>query len=297
MKLGGLFSPRHVFWRRAHFWAVNNFPPFLVPISIFFSSFPFYIGWVPGRIGLIRNLEIVFGRQPIRNLVRGMRVVYNFSWAMTDTWIFTEQKTQVDWEFEGIDQLAALSRHERGAIILTAHMGNYDLGAYFFAEKIGRPLSIVRIPEADDRTERMAQEKRQSASAANLSVTYNTTPDAAAVSLYERLREGEIVAIQGDRSYPGLSTAEITIFDTACSLPAGPFELARAARAPIYPLFVVRSGLHRYRVIVRDPIIVKRSGRDREGDLQEAMAVWGKSLESVLGRWWHQWAAFKEIAS
>lgn len=297
MKLPAILSPRHVLWRKIHFWAVNNFPPFLVPVSMFFAALPFWLGWVPGRRRLTENLEMMFGRQPVRNFFRGMTVVYNFAWSMTDTWMFAEQKAQVDWEFEGLRHFVDLARSEHGAIILTAHMGNYDLGSYFFAEKVGRPISIVRIPEHDQRTEELARDKRSRSVGENLSVTYNTAPDTAAVSLYERLRAGEIIAIQGDRAYDGLSSRHTRLFGTDCVLPDGPFELARAARVPIYPLFVVRSGLHRYRVIVLEPIVVSRHARDRSGDIERAMDEWGAALEKTLETWWHQWAAFEVISA
>lgn len=288
--------PQAAFWRRLHLWAVNNFPPFLVPISMFFAALPFYLLWRSGRRRLIRNLELIFGRQPLRNFARGMRVVYNFSWTMTDTWLFTEQRAQVDWEFEGLEHFESLIAHPGGVVILTAHMGNYDLGAYFFAEKAGRPLSIVRIPEQDENSEKLARERRERTATPSLSVTYSDSPDIAAISLLDRLRNGETVAIQGDRIYPGLATTAATLFDQSCRLPVGPFELALVTRAPLYPLFVVRNGIYRYRVIAHPPIEVRRTGRDRSEAVGKAMNTWTEVLERVLERWWHQWAAFEEIA-
>ena len=35
------------------------------------------------------------------------------------------------------------------AIVLTAHMGNYDLGAALFAQKFNREIRMVRAPEPD----------------------------------------------------------------------------------------------------------------------------------------------------
>lgn len=289
-------SVRSVFWRKLHFWGVNNFPPWLMPISMVWISLAFYLAWRSGRIGLTRNLAIIFPGQPVRNFFRGARVVWNFSWSMTDTWSFLDRREPVDWEIEGEDQLEALSRIEGGAILLTAHMGNYDLGAYIFTERTGRRLSVVRLPEVDQRTEELAREKRRTFGGDGLSVAYNLSPESMGIELLNRLRAGEIVAIQGDRSYPGVASRVVSVFGCEWSIPSGPFQLAMVAGVPIIPLFVVRSGLHRYRVIAFDPIHVARpENGGRDPALERAAGSWAAVLERILTRWWHQWASFYEV--
>lgn len=288
-------SVRSVFWRRLHFWAVNNFPSWLVAISMFWISLAFYLVWQTGRVGLIRNLEIIFPGQPLRNFVRGAVVVWNFSWAMTDTWSFIDRREPVDWEIEGLEALENLGKGG-GAILLTAHMGNYDLGSYIFTERTGRRLSVVRVPELDEKTEELAANKRKAVAGEGFSVAYNLNRESMGLELLERLRNREIVAIQGDRSYEGVSSRTVQILGTDCLIPSGPFQLAMVADVPIVPLFVVRSGLHRYRVLTFDPIHIPKKGHgSREESLSAAAESWTRILEDVLPRWWHQWASFYEV--
>ena len=75
-------------------------------------------------------------------------------------------------------------------------------------------------------------------------------------------------------------------------LPNGPFVLAQVSGTPIYPLFIARSGYRSYQIIVREPIAVLRSGRDRAEDIAGAVEKWGRVLEQLLAERWDQWFAF-----
>jgi len=44
--------------------------------------------------------------------------------------------------------------------------------------------------------------------------------------------------------------------------------------------------------VVREPITVLRSGRDRELDLAPAVANWCRVLEQMIAERWDQWFAF-----
>ena len=54
----------------------------------------------------------------------------------------------------------------------------------------------------------------------------------ALINVPSRARRGEIIAIQGDRVTPGISTLPATLFGRSAVIPARPFALSMAARAP-----------------------------------------------------------------
>jgi predicted LPLAT superfamily acyltransferase len=86
------------------------------------------------------------------------------------------------------------------------------------------------------------------------------------------------------------------VFGRTTRLPAGPFALAMAARAPIHPMFIVRRGRRLYRLIACEPIRVPAI-RNREEAFSEAVAKWTRELENVLRASWYQWFMFEEMAA
>lgn len=288
---------RGVFWRRLHHWAVRSVPWYVEPILMAWSSLAFYLGWAPGRRAVQKNLRAVLpGSSRLMNFVRGWRVFHSFSWVMTDTWRFTETGAASDWEIEGLDRLEALLSDDSGRVILTAHMGNYDLGSYLLTERLGRSMTVVRIPELDPETQAYASARRLE-SIKKLTVEYNVSPDALGLPLLDAVRDGNLVAIQGDRSPAGVASMTLPLFGIPTRIPSGPFVLAMTARAPIYPLFVIRTGIRRYRVIIHNAIECSRTGRDRRKDLEGPMRQWLEILEPTIRRHWDQWHYFETIGS
>jgi predicted LPLAT superfamily acyltransferase len=284
------FAARGVFWRRTLRWAVLNIPFWLEPIVMAWWSAAFLL-WRAGRRGVMHNVSAILpGSNAAANLFRTYRVFWNFAWTIADNVRFKEQRVAPDWEFVGSEHFEALQSLPGGAIIMTAHMGSYDLAAQLFAENSRRKVVMVRAPEIDPETQ--AFEERQQDRREGVKIDFNTKAGELALELLHALQHGEIIAVQGDRVTPGLTVLPATLFGRATALPAGPFALAMAARVPIFPLFIIRLGRRRYRVVAYEPIEVIRRGRNRDDDFARAVNEWTARLESVIrGAWW-QWFAF-----
>jgi KDO2-lipid IV(A) lauroyltransferase len=110
----------------------------------------------------------------------------------------------------------------------------------------------------------------------------------------DALRRGEIVAVQGDRPRAGSRTVPATLFGRAIALPSGPAALARVAAVPMLPVFAIRTGRRRCRVVFGPPITVPRS-KDRNADLTEAMQRVAVEVEAAVRAAPHQWFVFREL--
>ncbi|HJQ40995.1 MAG TPA: lysophospholipid acyltransferase family protein [Thermoanaerobaculia bacterium] len=285
------FVVNGVFWRQLLRLATLNVPLWIEPVPIGFWTL-FFLLWGPGRRGVMRNLSAIFpGSWTVTNFFRTYRVFWNFAWTITDNMRFREQRLNPDWEFVGREYFDQLQSQQGGAIILTAHMGNYDLGAHVFAETSGRSIVMIRAPETDAQT-RAFEESHAARTAAELKIDFSTRSSELAIDLLHALQRGEIIAIQGDRVTPGISALPATLFGKKAQVPAGPFALSMGARVPIYPLFIIRSGRRRYRLVTAKPFEVTRT-RDRAVAFDAAVQQWTRDLEQVIHDSWFQWFTFQ----
>jgi phosphatidylinositol dimannoside acyltransferase len=255
----------------------------------------FFFFAAPARRAIVRNLAVVLpGSSSIANHFRAFRTLLNFAWTITEAAKFRLTETEFRYEIigpENLEQLAAT----RGAIVMTAHMGSYDLGAALFARKCGREIQIVRAPEPDQLSARHLDESVQQIGAGGVKVAYNTPGTLLSFDLLQALRRGEIVSVQGDRVLAGDAEARGEMFGQPVAVPAGPFTLALVAQVPIYPLFIARRGYRHYRIIVSDPISVTRTEASRDNDIAAGAAQWCRELERVVAQHWDQWFAFAPI--
>ena len=289
------FAVRSVFWRENLDWGIVNLPFFFYPVCILFCTFFFFFFAAPARRAVLANLAVILpGSSRAMNYLRAFRTLCNFAWTITEATIHRLHREEFSYEIIGaewLDQLGAA----RGAVVLTAHMGSYDLGAALFAEKFHREIRVVRAPEEDRQSAQHLRASLEQAGEGAVKVDYNTAGALLSFDLLKALRDGEIVSIQGDRVEGDVAQVPARLFDTEVRLPNGPFVLSLVAGVPIYPLFIARSGWRSYQVIVHEPIQLRRESGNREGEIEKGVAQWCDVLEEVLAERWDQWFAFTPI--
>ena len=209
------------FWRRFLDWGVRNLPAILHRPLIWIAAFLFFFVAAPARKSVLRNLRLIRPASwRVMNCLRVLRVFTNFGWSLTDAATYRMSKTRFKYELEGgrfLDQLAAA----RGGVVLTAHMGNYDLGAALFAEKFHRQIQMVRAPEPDALAAQHVDLALQQSSAGAVKVGYSSDGTSLAFDLLNALRSGEIISIQGDRVVGEVARAPVRFFNREILLPDG----------------------------------------------------------------------------
>lgn len=289
------FAVRGVIWRNYLDWAVLHLPFYVQPVLLFYWTIFFFFFAAPARRAIVNNLSVILpGSTFPGNQLRAFRTLLNFAWTITEAANFRLRRTDYAYELVGNELLEALARSP-AAIVLTAHMGSYDLGAALFAERFGRNIRMVRAREPDRNTAEHFERTIQQGSTGAVKVSYNQQGAMLSFDLLQALRSGDIISIQGDRVIPGVAAASGEMFGHPVRVPAGPFTLALVAQVPIYPLFIVRTGFRRYRVIVREPIELRRTGRGRDTEIAEGVATWCSTLQEVIRSHWDQWFALAPI--
>ena len=286
------FAVRGVFWRQYLDWALLNVPFYFLPVLVWFWTSFFFFFAAPARRAVLSNLKVILpGSSHLMNYLRVWLTMYNFAWTIAEGSHYKLNKSHFLYEIDGAHALERLAA-AKSAIVLTAHMGNYDLGAALFAEKFQREIRMVRAPEPDRQTARHLDETLEKTGSGAVRVDYTTNATSLSFDLLQALRKNEIVSIQGDRAVEGSARASTRLCGCEANIPTGPFILSQIAEAPIFPLFIVRLGYRRYQIIVREPIVCERSGGTREEDVSASLQQWTATLQEMIMHHWDQWYAF-----
>ncbi len=288
------FAVQGVQWRKFVDWAILNVPSWFHPALVWMGTFVFFFFAGRARKTTLRHLRIVLpGSSRLVNYSRVFRIFSNFGWTLADAAVYRLQKPAFTYELEGEAYLRELTSAQ-GAIVLTAHMGNYNLGAALFAQKFDRHLRMVRAPEPDALSAQHVDLSLHEASAGGVQVGYSSNSTSLALDLLNALRNGEIISIQGDRVIGDVATSPVKLFGHKAFLPTGPFVLSFMTQKPIYPLFIVRSGYRKYKIIACAPIVGSRN-QTREEEMAEAMRRWTEVLEEQVRAYREQWYAFTPV--
>lgn len=184
-------------------------------------------------------------------------------------------------QIEGHERYQQLRANGKGAIIVTAHMGSFEVGIAALLEHEKRIHVLFR------RDEMSLFEKTRSALRKQLGVCEACVDEGLAVwmKLRTALANDEVVLIQGDRVLPGQKGQRVPFLGGHMMLPTGPVKLALASGAPIVPIFSIRQPQGTIRLFVEEPICVA-------GEVHEAMLRLGSIIEKYVRRYPDQWLVF-----
>ncbi len=270
-------------------------PSFLEPLIVIWA-FLFFIIAKPQRRGVIHNLRALHPHWGTCRVWCGaFYVFWNFAITYVDAMRYETGTGAIDWTLDGAAAMQDLTQRKEGCIILTAHMGNYDIAAAFFAAKFHRTLYTVRAPEREPETQRLREEeiRRKEALNPQFRTLYNQPGNLLGVELARLLNEGNIVAIQGDRVVFDVSPMNVEVEPgLTMTLPKGPFFLAQATGAPCFPLFIVRDGWRKYRIIVLPKIDLPVRKR---GETNDAEKIWANVILQQARKYWSQWYVLEPL--
>jgi KDO2-lipid IV(A) lauroyltransferase len=187
-------------------------------------------------------------------------------------------------EFEGIGHMHAAAAAGRGLLVTSAHIGNWELGGFFFGSA-DVPINVVTVPEGRPAIDALRDRYRRGRAVRTLVVDGSPF---SALEMMAALKRNEVVAMLVDRWGPegGIRTP---FFDGACWIPRGPLVLSRSTGAPVLPSFVVRDG-GTYRAVIEEPFTVG------EGDEERCARRLAAALERVILRFPDQWYNFVPLA-
>lgn len=285
-------------WTRYLDWAVRRTPHFWEGPLLLGYATGFFLAAGRQRRAIMENMAVLRPREGWwRRLGRAYGVFWEFSWMILDSARTRAGERHVTWRLDGAKAFAELLE-DGAAVLLTAHMGNYDVAAPYFAHRLGRRLNGVRASERRPELQAYLEKQRRAQESENFRVRYNEPGGFLAVELTQALQAGEIVALQGDRVVPGISPLEVVWRGQRWPLPAGPFALALAAGAPVFPLFIRREGWRRYRIIVREPFRPPKMSslpRAQRAAVREQLITWWASqLAGVLEASPSHWLMFEK---
>src|SRR5262249_55868672 len=145
---------------------------------------------------------------------------------------------------EGMSDMTKAARAGRGLVVVTAHLGNWELAGRMLARDGARPTHVVVEAEADPAVERFLR-------GGQASVRFVTrSAPTTSLALVAALRRGEIVAVQGDRALGTRGDVPHPFFGAPALFPIGPFLLARAALAPGVPALCLLQRVRRFRCVL-----------------------------------------------
>jgi KDO2-lipid IV(A) lauroyltransferase len=178
----------------------------------------------------------------------------------------------------------------KGAIIITAHIGNWELGGVLLA-KFGIPILAVALPHKHPWVNGLFNAQREKS---GMPVV---PPNIAVRRCLEKLRANEAIALVADRDF-GPHGLEMNFLGRPTLLPKGPAVLSLKTGAGIVPTFLTRNADNTFTMTFAKPVyppFVDDQSVVGDDILREIINQYIQDIEDQIRQNPSQWLMFREF--
>jgi len=242
------------------------------------------------RKNLADNLRIVLGTNDKKLIKRHIKNIFrNFAKYLADFFRFsklTQDYILSHITIEGKENVDKALANGKGAIMLGAHIGNWEMGAAVIAS-LGYPFYAIVLGHKDQKINNFFLYQR---SITGVKVIF---VGAQLKSCFRLLKENNLLAIVGDRDFSGHGI-KANFFGRPAILPKGPAFFSLRMGTPIIPTFLLRTKEDTFKLVFERPVESESTG-DREADVRNTMQKYLLVIEKYIKAFPDQWYAFRKV--
>ncbi len=237
----------------------------------------------------LRNLELAYPDLPLEERTAILRRLYrHLGWQLAEFCRlprYTRENTQGFIAYDGLEHYLAARDHGRGVLIVTGHLGAWELSS-FWHSLMGYPMSMVIRRLDNPRVDALVNGIRC------LHGNRVLHKDDFARGLLSAMRRGETVGILMDTNMTPPQGVFVPFFNIPACTAAGMARVALRTGAAVLPGFLVcegqGSGSPPYRLRFGPEIPLIQTGDD-DRDILENTARFTAVIEQAIRRYPDQW--------
>ncbi|MBF4492366.1 lipid A biosynthesis acyltransferase [Flavobacterium sp. JLP] len=189
-------------------------------------------------------------------------------------------RNKFTYEFDGIDILKRLLAEKKGGVLISAHIGNFEIAEHFFGEiDLDFQINLVTTDLEHSAIKNYLESVTKKSSVKFIIIRDDLSH---IFEINAALANNELVCFTGDRYFEGTKSLSDKILGQEAHFPAGPFLIASRLKVPVVFVYVMKEPNLHYHLYAREAVV---KHRDEKGLLKAYI----ESLESMLEKYPLQW--------
>ena len=223
-----------------------------------------------------------FGYSPLKSFCKVYRNHFAFGQIILDRFAVYAGK-KFDVTIDGQEVFEQLLEGESPFVMLSSHVGNYELAGYSLHSTKKRVYALV----FDGETETVMENRNRIFREHNIQMIPVKADMSHLFTINKALSEGDIVSMPADRLFGSQKSVTCEFLGAEAKFPVGPFAVAVQREAPVLSVFVMKESTKSYRIYVRR-IDVPQTGSSVE-KRQAIAREYVAELERVIRKYPTQW--------
>jgi predicted LPLAT superfamily acyltransferase len=247
------------------------------------------------RAAVAASMAYITRRFPEHGLLRRLVDVYllfvNQGKSLVDRYYVLAGGQDIEIDIRGYERLRGLLSGEKGLILLTAHVGNWQV-AMTALRRLGKTVHLMMRPEDNPAVKESLNIDNERES---VRVLYTDDSLGGVVEAMKAIGHGDLVSIMGDRAYE-YGSVEASLLGGDVRFPYGAFSMAAAAQCAVVVLLSAKTGTREYIVDVTNVIDPPGGRREQKQEQIKACARdFARILEDYSAVYPYQWFVFRDV--
>lgn len=260
----------------------------LYPVCLYYLIFD--------RAAVSASMAYIKKRFKTRNVLRRICGVYrlfiNQGKNLIDRHYAVLGQGQFDTEIRGYDRIKTLlSDSQKGVILLTAHVGNWQV-TMTALEKLGKRVYLLMSPEGNVAVRDFLNINSESE---KVRIISSENFLGGVIDIMNVINQGDIISIMGDRSY-GHNSTEVNFLGEKTAFPYSAFSIAAAIQCPVVVLLSAKVSTEKYVVDISHIIEPRYSSHGKKHEeIKACVQEFARVLEDYTEKYPFQWFVFRDI--
>lgn len=257
---------------------------------LIFVAFYYFVFYPSNFKDLFYYLHHRQGYSKLKAILKVYQTYFVFGQTIIDkVAINAGMRDKFTYEFDGIENLKEALEGRKGGILISAHVGNFEISERFFSE-LDFSFDINQVTV--DREVSVIKEYLESLSEkSDIKYIYIKEDMSHVFDISDALSNNELICFTGDRYFDGSKVMEAELLGKKALFPAGPFVLASRLGVPIIFVYVMKEKNLHYHLYAR------RAGSIKRRDAQAVLDAYVQSVEQILEKYPLQWFNFFDFWS
>ncbi len=188
------------------------------------------------------------------------------------------------FEFNGEQDLLDMIAQGKGGILLSAHLGNWEIAGHLFS-RLKTRIHIVMY----DAEHAWVKQVMENATGTKKMNAILIKPDLSHIyAIQAALDNREFVCMHADRFLPGNPTQEISFLNEPAAFPQGPFLLGSTFQVPVSFVFAFKTSNSHFKLSATPPkIYPKKNQNGVEIAMEEFVSVLEEKVKQYPLQWYN----------
>lgn len=277
-------------------WLLRNFGLRTAYVLLFFVAF-YFIPFAPSATKYSWfYFRKIHGYSILKSLYSVYYNYFLFGQSILDRIaLLAGLKTHLTFEFDGEENLHQLAADNQPALLISAHIGNWEVAGNLF-KNIGGKINILMFEAEHEKLKQLLDSVQTKGKEASKNVHIITLKEdlTHVLELKNVIDKGELIALHGDRVPPNSKYFEFDFLGNKAKFPTGPFYMAGKFKIPVCFVFAGKEKNGHYHLYCSKPKYYSMHGNpaQREESLKQLVQDYVYAMEEKVKKYPHQWYNF-----